>query len=189
MSKAYLKIYGDGNYDAEHAEVFLFRITTCYKSILLLDKILQAAIGGRIASIYPNPVMPYISSEDDRLHISSVEFHSPGFWEFLGKLNPLEVIRQYLTDRHEREKDNNYRNKHEEIKLNLENRIRSLEYVSKVVNTLRDAGVPEKQISMLVQEHIVLPLASLDLMCESGYVKNVELAKPKKESVFDETEI
>ena len=30
---------------------------------------------------------------------------SPGFWEFLGSLNPLEVIRRYLNDRHERAKD------------------------------------------------------------------------------------
>src|SRR5947209_1111717 len=42
--------------------------------------------------------------KEDRLILKSVVLHSPGNWEFLGKLNPLETLRQYLQDRHERRK-------------------------------------------------------------------------------------
>jgi len=45
-----------------------------------------------------------IIPQDERLVISKVTFQSPGFWEFLGSLNPLEQIREYLKDRHERQK-------------------------------------------------------------------------------------
>src|SRR5208282_3632304 len=59
----------------------------------------------------------------DRLRIHSVTLSSPGFWEFFGKLNPLEVIRQYLTYRHEQRKDREYREAAEKNKLNLENQL------------------------------------------------------------------
>lgn len=42
---------------------------------------------------------------DDRIQIHRISIKSPGFWEFLGNINPLEVLRKYLCDRHEREKD------------------------------------------------------------------------------------
>ena len=41
----------------------------------------------------------------DMLMVKSINFNSPGFWEFLGSLNPLNQLRQYLNDRHNRKKD------------------------------------------------------------------------------------
>src|SRR2546427_7614918 len=35
---------------------------------------------------------------EDRLQLRAVSFQSPGFWEFLGTLNPLETLRKYLQD-------------------------------------------------------------------------------------------
>jgi len=40
----------------------------------------------------------------EQLVLAHVRLQSEGFWEFIGQLNPLEVIRQYLNDRHERRK-------------------------------------------------------------------------------------
>ena len=57
------------------------------------------------------------------LVLDGVSLSSPGAWDFLGKLNPLDVIRQYLTDRHERRKDKEYREAHENRKLYLENKL------------------------------------------------------------------
>ncbi len=34
--------------------------------------------------------------KNDRLILRSVELHSPGHWEFVGKLIPFETIRQYF---------------------------------------------------------------------------------------------
>src|SRR5262249_41492767 len=42
---------------------------------------------------------------ENRLRLHAVSIQSPGFWEFLGTLNPLETIRKYLGDRYERKKD------------------------------------------------------------------------------------
>ncbi|MDT8445231.1 MAG: hypothetical protein RQ722_13125, partial [Desulfuromonadales bacterium] len=42
---------------------------------------------------------------EDRIQVSSIVIKSPDFWEFLGSINPLEVLRKYLCDRHERKKD------------------------------------------------------------------------------------
>jgi len=41
---------------------------------------------------------------EDRLRIHRIAIKSPGFWEFFGNINPLEVLRKYLCDRHERKK-------------------------------------------------------------------------------------
>jgi hypothetical protein len=59
-----------------------------------------------------------------------VQLTSPGFWDFLGKLMPLETIRQYLNDRHERAKDREYRNEAEEKRLDLENRLLEMKIVT-----------------------------------------------------------
>ena len=41
---------------------------------------------------------------NDRLIIDKVVIESPGAWEFLASLNPLQQIREYLKDRHERKR-------------------------------------------------------------------------------------
>jgi hypothetical protein len=46
--------------------------------------------------------------------------NSPCFLDFLGSLNPFQQIREYLKDRHERKKDNCYRNRQEEINGELD---------------------------------------------------------------------
>ncbi|WP_298510131.1 hypothetical protein [uncultured Kordia sp.] len=57
----------------------------------------------------------------DRLFLNRVSISSPGFWEFLGKLNVFEQLRLYLNERHERKKDRDYRNRNEQKKSELSN--------------------------------------------------------------------
>lgn len=61
------------------------------------------------------------------LSLGRVILNSPGFWEFVGGLNPLEQIRIYLSERHERKKDNEYRNDAECRRLHAEAVIREAE--------------------------------------------------------------
>jgi len=68
----------------------------------------------------------------DRLIVHRVVLRSPGFWEFLGTLNPLEVIRKYLNDRHERRKDREYREGAERRRLEIENALGELEVVKEM---------------------------------------------------------
>ena len=58
---------------------------------------------------------------DYRLEIRRIQINSPGFWEFLGALNPLQQIREYLNDRHRRRQDHKYREQAERERLMLEN--------------------------------------------------------------------
>lgn len=58
---------------------------------------------------------------EERLVIHRVQLVSPGFWEFLGALNPLHQIREYLDDRHRRRHDKEYREQAEQDKLSLQN--------------------------------------------------------------------
>ncbi len=101
---------------------------------------------------------------DAELVLLAAEFASPGFLEFLGSLNPLTAIREYLKDRHERKKDKQYRNAAEGNRLNLENERFHLEneallttVLSERVDVLRSAGLPEPELNLLVRQLVVHP--------------------------------
>jgi hypothetical protein len=189
-----LRIYGEGNFDAEHTAIFFARIVEAYKSLLVLDKIMLAAEHKKIRRLKVNPVTPFIEAEEDRLRLVAVEFHSPGFWEFLGKLNPLEVLRQYLNDRHQREKDEKYRNAAEKRKLQLENErgsidnsVLKLKFVREFIDTCRHAGVSEAEIQALVKEHALAPLIRLDAVAAQGLITYAE--SPEQEGAEEEVEL
>jgi hypothetical protein len=85
----------------------------------------------------------------------------PGFWEFLGSLNPLEVIRQYLSDRHRRRQDREYREREEERQLGLENDLREIELLKERLGVAREYDVPEEALAPLLQELVGRPLGTL----------------------------
>lgn len=149
MSKnGVLKLYGQGEVEVEIIRSFLADLEHTYNSIYVFESAIE---GIKRAShhflFYWELVwLPYIPQSRgrksirfirdwppspkevaslvpnrDRLVIAEVDLHSPGFWNFLGNLNPLEVIRQYINDRHERRKDKRYRESAEARKLELEN--------------------------------------------------------------------
>lgn len=111
----------------------------------------------------------------DKLRLHRVWFESPGFWEFVGALNPLEVLRQYLKDRHERERDHDYRNAAEAERLRLENERLKTEIVRKRLRLLREIGVPERQIRRVVTRHVLAPLSRLDSIQDSGLIAGAKV--------------
>jgi len=60
----------------------------------------------------------------------------------LGALNPLETIRKYIADRHERTKDREYRNDLNLQERQLEIERRRIEVVRDKVDLLQSVGVP-----------------------------------------------
>lgn len=74
------------------------------------------------------------------LVVNRVVLESPGFWEFIGALNPLEVLRKYLNDRHERRKDREYREGSERRQLEIENALGELEVLRKIAELEREFG-------------------------------------------------
>ena len=112
---------------------------------------------------------------DDRIRLTSIVIKSPGFWEFLGNINPLEVLRKYLCDRHERKKDEAYRNQQEKERGELENEKLRTQVVQEKVKVLKELGVPEEKIRRAVFEHVIKPLGELDAIQDKGLVVDAEI--------------
>ncbi|ENM3796771.1 hypothetical protein NTH45_003415 [Vibrio cholerae] len=182
--KVLIRVHGQGVYDTEHVATFLERFSAAYKSLSTLDTrmkmLTESGYKINLAQLNITGHAP-----EHYLEIIGVEFHSPGFWEFLGKLNPLEVLRQYLNDRHERKKDEDYRNTLEKEKLGIENDILKLEFTRQVIEVARQTGHSEEEIRSIVRDQIVIPLISLDALSEKGMVTYVEIPEDEKELEFE----
>jgi hypothetical protein len=116
---------------------------------------------------------------EDRLRLHAVSLQSPGFWEFLGALNPLETIRKYLADRHERKKDREYRNTAEAERLRLENEKLKTEVVKERIEVLRALNIPEDRIAAILNLHVVTPLSRLDEAQDAGLIEDAEIIEVK----------
>ncbi len=110
----------------------------------------------------------------DQLIISRINVNSPGFWEFIGSLNPLQQIREYLKDRHERRKDRDWREKAQKDQMNLNNELLRTQLIEKRVEILRSAGFSENEIRSLLNKHLVRPLLELDKHQDSGLIDDAE---------------
>ena len=112
---------------------------------------------------------------EDRLQIKSIAITSPGFWEFLGNINPLEIIRKYLCDRHERKKDIAYRNRQEEERGEHENEKLRTQVVGEQIKLLKELGVPEEKIRKAVFDHVLKPLGSLETVQDKELIRDAEI--------------
>lgn len=114
---------------------------------------------------------------DDKLRLMSVVIQSPGIWEFLGSLNPLETLRKYVNDRHEQRKDREYREPLERERLALRNEKLRTEVILDKVIVLREIGMPEEQIRNFLSEHVIKPLASIDQYQDSYLINGASVRK------------
>lgn len=110
----------------------------------------------------------------DRLQLSRINIQSPGFWEFLGALNPLQQIREYLKDRHERKKDKAYRNRQEEEKGELEILTQRDGIINRRIGMLRELGYTETEIRQFVFLMVTQPLNILGRQQDNGFIEGPE---------------
>ena len=124
--------------------------------------------------MYPIWDLPDLSESfvfgDELLIVTRVELGSPGFWEFLGALNPLEVIRQYLNDRHRRKQDREYRDREEARMLGLENDLREIDVVRQRIDAAREYGVPDEALTPLLKRLLGEPLEELGNLQDRGVI-------------------
>jgi hypothetical protein len=137
----------------------------------------------------PLPFIDEYVLPEDELRLSSVVIRSPGFWEFIGALNPLKQIRNYINDHHERRQDREYREEREADALDLENERRRIENererirnaqvrtqaVRERVELLRDLGIAEEKIRRIITQHVEEPLNEIDKFVQSGLIGGVSL--------------
>lgn len=95
------------------------------------------------------------------LILNRVNIQSPGFWEFIGSLNPLEQIRKYINERHERNKDRRYRMRQEEMLQELEIEKYKTQNIKDRIEILKSLGYKPKEIRELVKYFIEEPLERL----------------------------
>ena len=92
-----------------------------------------------------------------RLTLERVRIESPGFWEFVASLNPLQQIREYLNDRHRRRQDIEFREAPEKKRLELDNELiqRQIEEndntnLKQRIAILRDVGYDDDAIRDMI---------------------------------------
>ena len=125
----------------------------------------------------PDSILPV-----HRLVVSKVSINSPGFWEFLASLNPLQQIREYLNDRHKRRQDREYKELSERERLVLENDLIQRQIAEKDnaivhdrVQLMRELGFTDEEIRQVVWSQIGTPLAKLGRHQDARLIEGAEL--------------
>jgi hypothetical protein len=126
-----------------------------------------------------------ILREEGRLMVHSFRMNSPGFWEFIGSLNPLEVIRSALNDRHTRRQDRAYREAAEAERLAMQNeraRLENLELADRIayrrIEALAAAGVSKKEVRYLTRRLVEKNLDHLESISD---ILDIDASQPVEE--------
>lgn len=121
-------------------------------------------------SYLPDDGLEQFISPRDQLIIQRVQLASPGFWIFLGSLNPLEVLRQYLNDLHTRRQDREYREPHEHRRLELENLMLENQVIRERISMARELGATDAELTPLLNGLVYTPLQRLDAVAARGMI-------------------
>ena len=174
----------------QEARGLLVAVEHAYNGVLAYDSLLEAAVEQerRFNRSWPFTSSTFVWTPSEPAHaallvdpaealvLRRVELTSPGFWEFLGTLNPLEVTRKYLQDRHLRRQDRLYREVAEQRRLNLENEDLATEVMRNRMNLAREAGVPDAEITAMFNHYVAGPLHELDVVSAAIGVTGTDLA-------------
>ena len=111
------------------------------------------------------------------MEITRIRISSPGFMEVMASWSPLEQLREYLKDRHERRKDKEWREAGEKRKLDLENELLEQQVLGEKYGRIRDfdkllheIGLPQDQRRQALWQHIGAPLARLGRHQDTGLI-------------------
>jgi hypothetical protein len=101
-------------------------------------------------------------------------FSSPGSWDFLGKLNPLEVLREFLNDVHRRRQDREYRENAERRKLELENYLLESKVIAERIQILLQIGLSDDELRLL-RRRLVPALVELEAAVDKRIIGSAEV--------------
>jgi hypothetical protein len=205
-----LRIHGKGEVEVELVAAYLADLKRAYDSILLFESIIDGlqragrdlrfrialypiglAVGWPVARrrglTYirdwppsPDEVASFVPPSE-QLVLSGVRLSSPGAWDFLGKLNPLEVLRQYLKDRHERRKDNEYRESAEARRLELENLSLENRVISERIAVAKELGATNRDLAPLLNDLIYKRVTALGQFQDRGVITYAEVPDKRDE--------
>ena len=114
-------------------------------------------------------------SRQHRLVLVRVQLKSPGSWDIAGIGAALEVVRKFLTDRHERRKDREYREPLERERLTLENEILKTKALESRIQLAKQLGATDEDLAPLTNELLFKPLDELGRFQDSGLITGAKL--------------
>ncbi len=119
-----------------------------------------------LASWPPTPatVASMVASRD-RLVLHTAQFKPGGFWEVVGAMGALDVIRQYVNDRGERRHD----------RAALESRLLEHTVVRERIEIARSLGTSEPELAPLLNELVHRPLRALDGAQDEGLLQSADI--------------
>lgn len=198
--KIIVKLYGVGEISPDYAALILQRFSSAYYGLLFLDQISMLSNSRTVRNIYQavefNSLYEIWRFDDEimsmipdqfayPLELKGAVFQSPGFWEFIGKLDPLKHIREYLNERHNRKKDNNYRNKYEEKELDLKSKLLELDVIRKAIKVLKEAGVPDDEITKIIRDNVLVPMLKLETFQDANMISYLEIPEDEEEKILE----
>lgn len=183
-----LRVYAHGEVLVNDVRLLLSAVENAYNCCYILFHLIEevssenfsSAINAVTEELFMSNTTPLLSAgfvpQGQRLTIKGVILQSPGFWDFVGNLNPLQILLTYLNERHERQKDHDYRNAAESHKLELENRLLETKLISQQIDILQQLGATPYEIDILKSQLLAQPLRALGnsqdkrLLSEAGLV-------------------
>jgi hypothetical protein len=207
--QARLIVHGQGDVEVELVAAYLTDLKHAYSSILVFETTIDGMRRAEREFPFPTrypfaldfvwplaprrgvrrtrdwpPTAEEVASlvpRTEQIILSAVTLTSPGFWEFLGTLNPLDVLRKYLSDRHERRKDREYRESAERRRLELENLSLESRVISERVRLAKEIGATDRDLAPLLNELVYKPLVALDRYQDKGVIEHAEIppARPR----------
>jgi hypothetical protein len=196
--QASLRVYGHGQVEVELVAAYLGDLKHAYDSVFMFETLVDSMwrASREYASLWPPqglvlgwpptsrrtvhewaPTANEVASavpRAEQLVLLAVSVASPGFWEFLGTLNPLEVLRRYLNDRHERRKDREYRESAEARRMALENLSLESKVISDWVKSLKEVGATDRDLAPLLNALVYRPLMALNRYQDLHVIENAE---------------
>ena len=126
------------------------------------------------ANIFNRPTFRDLVPETDRLYLNKVNIQSPGFWEFLGALNPLSFILDLTKLIIEVRKERRNR-PYEEQRQILELAQMKFKTLKEGSEWLKSIGLTDDQIQTAMKNHILNPSLNLMKHLDSGLIEFAEL--------------
>jgi len=183
-----LRIESDGGWPVSDTIEFLHAFKAAYENILIFEMLLEGFAAPRLSvprtpilnnrglnlstALWelPDEALARFLRPDDQLILQRVELSSPGFWEFAGALNPLEVLRMYLNDRHRRRQDRTYREAHERHRLALENILLENQVFRERMRMAEEYGLSDQDMTQLLNRFVYEPIQQIDIIDARGMV-------------------
>jgi hypothetical protein len=190
-AKTELTLFGVGEIPAEYAARVLTYVEDAYDGFWIADQICTMAsedvptvVQSLCSTWISTPRRLPFATSSESLKLKRVVLQSPGFWGFVGALNPLESLRKYLNDRFERIQKQAVAHIKEE-RLYLENEDLRWKIAEKAIKVMKAAEIDALTRAAFVRDYILVPICRLESLQDRNIISVAEIPR-LEHSALDE---